>query len=111
MTCPAKSIKDVHNITSFYLLICAHKVVIFIPFNFYSHFPCFFCIYFKSFYPMLHSLFFWSLLSVSVWVRLILQRIIKAELTPGLGSIKYFIAQVLLFQGLFHHISAIYLQS
>lgn len=33
MTCPANSIKDVHNITSFYLSICAHKVVIFIPFN------------------------------------------------------------------------------
>ncbi len=44
MTCPAKSIKDVHNITSFYLLICAHKVDILYPLQyfFYSHFPCFF---------------------------------------------------------------------
>lgn len=39
------SIKDVHNITSFYLLICPHKVVIFIPFYIqyylYSHFHVF----------------------------------------------------------------------
>lgn len=72
MTCPAKSIKDVHNITSFYLLICAHKGVTFIPFNIVLFpFSLLFCIYFKSFYPMLHLLFFWFLLSVSVGVWLI----------------------------------------
>ncbi len=35
MTCPAKSIKDVHNITSFYLLICAHKVDILYPLQYF----------------------------------------------------------------------------
>ncbi len=68
MTCPAKSIKEVHNITSVYLLICAHKVDIFYPLQY------FFIPIFRAFlylYQVFLSYAWLIVLTVSVWVWLI----------------------------------------
>ncbi len=69
MTCPAKSIKDVHNITSVYLLICAHKVqYIFYPRQ-YFFIPIFLA--FLYLYQVFLSYAWLIVLTVSVWVWLI----------------------------------------